>query len=193
MAARSIKMSDAVTAKLLDLARKAHGSVQVGFIDSDQAPIAFWNEFGHKGRFPAPARPFFRNMVANESGKWPGMMAQALKSTQMDGRRTLAYMGEEIDGALKKSIIDTNDPPLSPTTLRLRFKFKNKPQNIRVRDVLQAQRDVAKGRKNLGMASGTQAEPLIWTGDMLNSTGYRVNQGDVMVLNTQTKKYEARK
>ena len=24
----------------------------------------FWNEFGHKGRFPAPPRPFFRTMVA---------------------------------------------------------------------------------------------------------------------------------
>ena len=68
MAVRAIKMSDAVTAKLLDLAKKASGSVKVGFIDSDQAPIAFWNEFGHKGRFPAPARPFFRTMVSNESG-----------------------------------------------------------------------------------------------------------------------------
>ena len=171
MAVRSIKMSDAVTAKLLDLARKAHGSVQVGFIDSDQAPIAFWNEFGHKGRFPAPARPFFRNMVANESGKWPGMMAQALKSTQMDGRRTLAYMGEEIDGALKQSIIDFTSPALSPTTLRLRLRFGNNPQNIRARDVVQAQREVAAGAP---VASGTQAKPLIWTGDMLNSTTYRV-------------------
>ncbi len=173
MAARSIKMSDAVTAKLLDLARKAHGSVQVGFIDSDQAPIAFWNEFGHKGRFPAPARPFFRNMVANESGKWPGMMAQALKSTQMDGRRTLAYMGEEIEGELKQSIIDFTSPTLSPTTLRLRLKFGNQPQNIRARDVVQAQQEVAAGAS---VASGTQAKPLIWTGQMLNSTTYKVSQ-----------------
>ena len=173
MAARSIKMSDAVTAKLLDLARKAHGSVQVGFIDSDQAPIAFWNEFGHKGRFPAPARPFFRNMVANQSGKWPGMMAQALKSTQMDGRRTLAYMGEEIEGALKQSIIDFTSPALSPTTLRLRLKFGNQPQNIRARDVVQAQQEVAAGAP---VASGTQAKPLIWTGQMLNSTTYKVSQ-----------------
>ena len=57
MPTRTIKMSDAVTAKLLDLAKRAHGTVQVGFIDSDQAPIAFWNEFGHKGRFPAPPMP----------------------------------------------------------------------------------------------------------------------------------------
>ena len=173
MASRSIKMSDAVTAKLMQLAKQAHGTVQVGFIDSDQAPIAFWNEFGHKGRFPAPPRPFFRTMVANESSKWPTMMATALRVTKMDGRKTLAYMGEEIDGALKQSIIDLTSPPLSQTTLRLRLKFGNNPQNIRARDVVQAQREVAGGA---GVASGTQAKPLIWTGDMLNSTSYKVSQ-----------------
>jgi len=51
---------------------------------------------------------------------------------------------------------------------------------------------VAKGRKNLGLASGTEAKPLVWTGDMLNSTGYQVSNGDVMVLNTKTEEYEAR-
>ena len=173
MAIRSIKMSDAVTAKLLDLAKKAHGTVTVGFIDSDQAPIAFWNEFGHKGRFPAPPRPFFRTMVANESPKWPEMMAGELKHSKMDGHRTLAFMGEEIEGALKQSIIDLVAPPLSKTTLRLRLKFGNNPQNIRARDVVQAQRDVAAGEP---VASGTQAKPLIWTGDMLNSTTYKVGQ-----------------
>jgi hypothetical protein len=164
-------MSDAVTAKLLELAKQASGSVKVGFIDNDQAPIAFWNEFGHKGRFPAPARPFFRTMVANESGQWPAMMAGELKRSGMDGQKTLAYMGEHIEGSLKQSIIDLTAPPLSPVTLRLRFKFKNQPQNIRLRDVYSAIGDVRKGRK---LASGTQAKPMIWTGDMLNSTSYRV-------------------
>jgi hypothetical protein len=82
-------------------------------------------------------------------------------------------MGEEIDGALKQSITDLTSPPLSPVTLRLRFKFKNQPQKIRLRDVYGAIGDVRKGRK---LASGTQAKPLIWTGDMLNSTSYRVTQ-----------------
>jgi hypothetical protein len=167
-------MSDAVTAKVLDLAKKASGSVQVGFIDNDQAPIAFWNEFGHKGRFPAPPRPFFRTMVSKESPKWPEMMAGELLRSGMNGKRTLAFMGEEIDGALKESITEGHYTPLSKTTLRLRYKFGNNPQNIRARDVLQAQADVAKGRKNLGMASGDHAKPLIWTADMLNSTSYTV-------------------
>jgi len=115
MAARSVKMSDAVTAKLLELAKQASGSVKVGFIDNDQAPIAFWNEFGHKGRFPAPARPFFRTMVANESGQWPAMMAGELKRSGMDGQKTLAYMGEHIEGSLKQSIIDLTAPRSLPS------------------------------------------------------------------------------
>ena len=135
------------------------------------AQVAFWNEFGHKGRFPAPPRPFFRSMVASESGKWPAMMAQAFRANKMDGAKTLAFMGEEIDGALKQSIIDFTSPALSPTTLRLRLRFGNNPQNIRARDVVQAQREVAAGAP---VASGTQAKPLINTGTMLQSTGYRV-------------------
>ncbi len=164
-------MSDAVTAKLNELAKKARGTVQVGFIDNDQAPIAFWNEFGHKGRFPAPPRPFFRTLVAKDSPAWPGMMATELKRSGMNGHQTLAYMGEHIDGELKQSIVDTNEPPLSKTTLRLRLKFGNQPQNIRARDVVQAQREVAAGAQ---IASGTQAKPLIWTGTMLQSTSYKV-------------------
>ncbi len=165
-------MSDAVTAKLLELAKQASGSVKVGFIDSDQAPIAFWNEFGHKGTFPAPPRPFFRTMVANKSPQWPAMMAGELRKSKFDGKRTLAFMGEEIEGELKQSIIDLTSPPLSPVTLRLRLKFGNQPQNIRARDVVQAQQEVAAGAP---VASGTQAKPLIWTGQMLNSTSYEVS------------------
>ncbi len=172
MATRSIKMSDAVTAKLNALAKKARGKVIVGFIDNDQAPIAWWNEFGHKGRFPSPPRPFFRTMVAQESGKWPAMMAGELKRSEFDGKKTLAFMGDEIEGQLKESIIELVAPPLSKTTLRLRLKFRNQPQNIRARDVVQAQIDVANGKP---VASGTEAKPLVWTGQMLNSTSYKVS------------------
>ena len=173
MAVRRIKMSDAVAARLKELAAKAHGTLKVGFIDSPQAPIAFWNEFGHKGRFPAPPRPFFRTMVANDSPSWPQMMASELRRSKMDGQQTLAYMGEHIDGALKQSIIDTNTPPLSPTTLRLREKFWTNPDGIRARDVVQAQQEAAEGEK---LASGTQAKPLVWTGQMLRATTYEVSK-----------------
>jgi len=172
MSIRRIKMSEAVTARLKELAAQISGTVKVGFIDSDQAPIAFWNEFGHKGRFPAPPRPFFRTMVSNDSPQWPRMMASELRRSKMNGEQTLAYMGEHIDGELKQSIIDLVSPPLSATTLRLRLKYGNHPEEIRARDVVQAQREVAEGAP---IASGTQAKPLINTGQMLRATTYKVD------------------
>ena len=189
MATRAIAMSDSVTAKLKELAARAHGTVQVGFIDSDQAPIAFWNEFGHKGRFPAPARPFFRTMVANESPKWLEMMAGELKRSKMDGHRTLAFMGDHIEGDLKKSIINFSGEPLSDVSLILRSLYWSNPQDIRARDVLAAQellkegygvgvllpgKHLSRSKKAAPMITFTQAKPLIWKGDMLNSTTYKV-------------------
>ena len=100
-------------------------------------------------------------------------------------------MGEEIDGALKDSIMNGKFQALSPVTLMLRAQFGNHPENIRARDVIQAQRDVAAGKT--AKVTETQEKPLIWTADMLNSTGYRVSQGDVMVLNSTSGEYEARK
>lgn len=173
MQRRTIPMSQAVTDKLKKLAAKARGTVQVGFINTDQAQIAYWNEFGHGGRFPAPARPFFRTMVAKDSPSWPNLMASHLKASQMDGEKTLSFMGEHIDGELKQSITEGIYQPLSAVTLRLRLKFGNNPQNIRLRDVYSAIRDVRGGAKT---AEGTQAKPLIWTGQMLNSTSYRVSK-----------------
>ena len=142
MTAQNIKIADALEAKLLELAKKAHGSVEIGFIDSEQAPIAFWNEFGHGGKAPAPPRPFFRNMVAKESPNWPKMMADELKSSNFDGAHTLAYMGKEIEGSLKQSIMEFDSVPLAASTIK---------------------------RKGFD-------KQLIDTGDMLNSTTYRVSQ-----------------
>lgn len=174
---------------LKKLAKRMRGMLEVGFIDTDEAQIAFWNEFGHGGRFPAPARPFFRNMVRKDSPSWGPTMAKYLK-TKVDGTTVLSLMGEKIDGELKQSIIETNDPPLSPVTLRLREKFGDQPQNIRARDVLRASGEVKTGAK---LATGTQAKPLVWTGAMLHSTGYRVKSGSLMALNQETGTYQARK
>ncbi len=157
MSTRSIKMSDAVTASLKKLAANARGTVQVGYIDSPEAPIAFWNEFGHKGRSPAPPRPFFRNMVAKDSPQWPGMMAAELKRSGMNGSQTLKYMGEHIDGELMESISKFDSVPLALSTIK---------------------------RKGFD-------KQLIDTGTMYRSSGYRVSQGYVMVLNTTSGEYEA--
>jgi hypothetical protein len=178
MSTERINIADHVKAKLdAYIKNMGGGTVDVGFLEGATYPdgtpvatVAFLDEFGHGGRFPSPPRSFFRTMVAKESVTWGPKMAAMLKKTQ-DGSKTLAWMGQDIDGALKRSIIETNSPPLSPTTLRLRAKFGNKPENIRMRDVIQAQKEVKDGFK---LATGTQAKPLIWTGFMLASTGYEV-------------------
>ena len=172
MAEQTIKLAANVAARLEAIARKmGGGTVSVGFLEGKEASIAFWNEFGHGGNFPAPARPFFRRMVARESGEWPAKMGALVKATNYDGHKVLGIMGEDIAGAITQSIFDLSEPALSPTTLMLRKTFGNSPERIRARDVVQAQRDVAAGKEG---ASGTQAKPLVWTGTMARSPSYVV-------------------
>jgi len=177
MASRQLKVSDNVVRKLKEIAHKMSGSLEVGFLEGPTengvpiAAIAFWNEYGHGGRFPAPPRPFFRTMIEKEKHTWPGKIKALAKKDGYDADKILRSMGEGIQGALMQSITELTAPPLSPTTLMLRKKFWSNPQDIRARDVVAAQQAVASGEDG---ASGTQAKPLIWTGQMLNHTGYRV-------------------
>lgn len=161
--------------------RMGGGSVRVGFLEGatypDGTPVAavmYWNEFGHGGNFPAPPRSFFRTMIASKSPGWGKKMAGLAKLTNYDGLMVLKLMGEDIAGELRESIINTNAPALSPTTLMLRSKFWTNPQAITITDVLEAQRAVARGE--LG-ATGTQGKPLVWTGHALASIGYEVRRG----------------
>ena len=159
------------------------GDLQVGFMEgatyADGTPVAqvaFWNEFGHGGNFPSPPRPFFRNMVSKESPTWGKKLAGLLKATHDDGKRSMSMLGEDIGGALVQSIINTNEPPLSKTTLRLRAKFGNNRSAIKFNDVLAAQHEGGK------VATGTQAKPLIWTGEMARSITYRVGDGEKVAV-----------
>ncbi len=100
------------------------GEVSVGFLEGATYPdgtsvaaVAFWNEFGHGGKFPAPPRSFFRSMIATESPGWSVKMAKLAKATNFDGPRVLAMMGDDIKGSLQQSINDFVYPPLSPSTI----------------------------------------------------------------------------
>lgn len=64
-----------------------------------------------------PPRPFFRNMIAAKQGEWPEAIAGLLRTTDYDVDRTLHITGQAIAGQLRQSIIDTNEPPLSPVTI----------------------------------------------------------------------------
>lgn len=76
--------------------------------------VAMWNEFGTAS---APPRPFFRTMIRNKSGEWGTALAIQLHQTDYDVNRSLRVLGEGIAGQLKQSIIDTNSPPLAPSTI----------------------------------------------------------------------------
>lgn len=115
-------ISNKVVRHLNELAKKMSGSVEVGFFEGATYPdgtpvaaVAAWNEYGNGS---APPRPFFRNMIAAESPSWPAKMAGAYKATGGDGAKTLALMGEDIDGALKQSINDFSGVPLASSTIK---------------------------------------------------------------------------
>lgn len=166
------KLSAAVEARLKEYARNiGSGSVSVGFLSGATYPdgtsvaqVAFWNEFGTKGRASkippppamaiaagearepqliggAPPRPFFRRMIAKDSPGWADDLGKALIATKGDGAKALALMGEEISGQLKTSINEFTTPPLAPSTIR---------------------------RKGF-------SKPLIFSSHMINSVDYRVN------------------
>lgn len=124
--ATTLKLGEAVEARLMEYARKiGNGSVSVGFLagatyhdGTPVASVAFWNEFGHKGPSPAPARPFFRRMVAKDSPQWGDQLGHALIVNSGKGVPALAFMGEEIKGQLIQSINDLTSPPLAKSTIR---------------------------------------------------------------------------
>lgn len=158
----------------------AKGSIKAGFLSGSTYPdgtpvaqVAFWFNFGHGGRFPAPPRRFFDDMINNHSSSWAPSLAKALKHYDYDAKMALAATGELMADQLRDSLINLSGPELSPTTLILRKKFWTNPQDIRLSDVLDAQQAVADGEEGAG---GTQAKPGIWTGHMLNSIDYEVDQ-----------------
>lgn len=102
--------------------RMGNGSVSVGFMEGAEYPngesvpqVAFQNEFGmpSKGQ---PARPFFRRMIAVESGGWAGKMGR-LAASKRSGHDILAVMGEDVKGGLQESINTLTEPALSPVTI----------------------------------------------------------------------------
>lgn len=98
--------------------------VKVGFLERATYPdgkqvamIAAINEFGAPGA-SIPPRPFFRNMIAAKSGEWPRAISGLLVANEYDAERTLGQVGEAVAGQLRQSIIDTNEPPNAPSTIR---------------------------------------------------------------------------
>lgn len=122
----AIRGGDRLEARLRQIAAglKRGGTVRVGFLENAKYPdgkpvamIALIQDMGAPGA-GIPPRPFFRNMIANKQSEWPSAIAGLLRSTNYDVDKALGQTGAAIAGQLRQSIIDTNDPPLSPTTIR---------------------------------------------------------------------------
>jgi hypothetical protein len=123
---------DKLRAKLAELAAKVGrpATVQVGFLEGATYPngtsvalVAAVQEFGAPSR-GIPPRPFFRAMIAKESGHWGDDVGKILAANGYDGPKALALMGEEISGELRQSIVETNSPPLAPATAKAKGSDK---------------------------------------------------------------------
>ncbi len=126
MAIRRIPGSPGLERALGDLAKKLKrgGKVRVGFLENAKYPdgtpvamIAAIQDFGAPAA-GIPPRPFFRNMVAAKQGEWPAAIEASLVATGYDVAQTLKQTGQGIVGQLRRSIEDTNEPPLKPATVR---------------------------------------------------------------------------
>jgi len=126
VAAKVLSGGEALEQKLADIARNLSkaSSVKVGFLEgatysdgTSVAMIAAIQDFGAPS-VGIPPRPFFRNMIAAKKGEWPKAMADLAKAHNYDGEVVLKLMGEGIAGQLRQSIVDTNEPPNAPSTLR---------------------------------------------------------------------------
>lgn len=119
-----------------DLALKLKGPtrVKVGFpagkADGDIVMRAIWNEFGTRGGAsgggwggPIPERPFMRNSMRSNRGKYQRAMAAGAKSILSGGaslNSILSRLGILAQGDIQGEITSLSSPPNSPVTIALK-------------------------------------------------------------------------
>lgn len=98
-------------------------TLSVGFLGDASYPdgtsiaeVAIYNEFGVPTH-NQPPRPFFRNAIAANKGKWAPNLATALKQNNNNAKKALKLLGEEIKAEIVESINELQDPPLAPSTI----------------------------------------------------------------------------
>lgn len=180
MASKSFKGGEKLQQRLAELAKniRSGAAVRVGFLEdgkeSDGTPsamVAAIQEFGAPSK-GIPPRPFFRTMIKANEDSWGDDLAAILKANDYRARISLDQMGAEMAAQLRQSIIDMNEPALSPVTLLLRERFGNNPGEITFADVMKAREDIAAGV--VPQVTGTQSKPLEWTGEMLANVDHEV-------------------
>lgn len=111
--------------KLEAILRKvtAKEKVRVGFLEGatypDGTPVALVAAVQNFGapKVGIPPRPFFSNMVKDETPRLGKVTAAALQATDYQAGEALKMIGEHVAGALRQSVVDTNSPPLKPATI----------------------------------------------------------------------------
>lgn len=128
----TLKGGEKLNAALKEMATKLEnpGTLRVGFLEGARYPdgkpvamIAAIQEFGAPAR-NIPPRPFFRNMIAAESDKWPKGVAALLKANDYDLQKTFVQFGSDVSGALRQSITELWEPPLAASTIRRKGSAK---------------------------------------------------------------------
>ena len=101
--------------------KAAGGTVRVGIIESQTYPdgesvaqVAYWNEYGTA---TIPARPFFRNTIAEKQDEWAEKAAELLKQSD-DTSHVLALIGEGVKGDIVETIQNFREPENAPSTVK---------------------------------------------------------------------------
>lgn len=112
------------------------GVVRVGFFPDSRydgntsvAQVARYNEFGAG----VPARPFMRPAVHQRKTDLTNLLHKQYRQALRDNQDTLEVLerfGEYVKGIIQEQIVNTNEPPNAPSTI------KKKGFNAPLRDTL---------------------------------------------------------
>lgn len=120
----TVRVSGGLERELRKLAKLVGtpATARVGFLEGatypDGTPTALVAAIHNYGAPAAgiPPRPFFTNMISQHQHEWAPAIAGLLRGG-MSAHDALEVAGAAIAGQLRQSIIDTNDPPLAPSTV----------------------------------------------------------------------------
>lgn len=157
-------------------ARAATGKVRVGIIEQANydgsdgesvAQAAFWNEYGTAR---TPARPFFRNTIAERKTEWARLVGKFMRANGGDVRQSLSELGEIAVGDIKETITNGNFAPNSEVTKLLKYRFPTSPARVTAAAYYKAVRDVQQGKTVVS----NHDKPLRWSATMRDSINYEV-------------------
>ena len=163
--------------RLAELAKQAAtAKVRVGIIEQANydgsdgesvAQVAFWNEYGTAR---TPARPFFRNTIAERKTEWARLAGKFMQANGGNVRQSLSDLGEIAVGDIKETITNGNFAPNSKVTKLLKYRFPTSSARVTAAAYYKAVRDVQRGKTVVS----NHDKPLQWSDTMRDSIKYEV-------------------